>query len=92
MERKFTKGPWEVSPDMQWNNGAKVYEINYGEYGEVVAESVYEKEDANLIAAAPDLYEALEEMVNRFVHYAETYNDIKAIAQGREALKKAKGE
>jgi hypothetical protein len=50
-----TPGPWKVEKE-----GTRWYEIHYGEDGECVAEIVHDKADAKLIAAAPDMLEALE--------------------------------
>lgn len=62
---KFTPGPWRSAPyfPQEWlNNGQKEqgYEVTYGEDKEVVSERIYTKEDAALIAAAPEMYEMLE--------------------------------
>lgn len=55
------------------------------------------KADANLIAAAPDLYEALKELLNygvEFEHadYVVAQIDKEAIKDARAAIAKAKGE
>jgi hypothetical protein len=51
---KFTPGPWWVTPD----NG--YYNIHSSE-GEIIGcEGLCEYDDTHLIAAAPDLYAALE--------------------------------
>lgn len=60
---KFTPGPWRSAPyfPQEWlNNGQKEqgYEVTYGEDKEVVSERIYTKEDAALIAAAPEMYES----------------------------------
>lgn len=62
MEFKGTKGEWSVNPIKQWNNGTQVYEINHGDDGEVVAESVYTLEDAKIMAASKELLEALQKI------------------------------
>lgn len=64
METEHTPAPWSVNPQKQWSNGNKVFEINFGEDGEVIGEGVYTKADAQLIAAAPDLLEALKTMID----------------------------
>ena len=40
-------------------NGVETNEVHFGDYGECVAEYVYEDKDALLIASAPEMLEAL---------------------------------
>lgn len=49
---------WKIS-DIK-TNGVPGYEIHWSEDGECVTDHVYTKEDANLIAAAPALFETLK--------------------------------
>jgi hypothetical protein len=44
--------------------GFSTHEIHWSDYGECVAEIVHGEHNANLIAAAPELFEALEEIVH----------------------------
>ena len=90
-EEKFTPGSWHVRNNgPHWNNPSITnYDIAYSECGELVAEHVYEESDAHLIAAAPDLYEALEEAREFLVHLNVTGS---LIDQIDEALAKALGE
>ena len=62
-ESKFTKGPWTAkNAGAHWNNKAiDNWVICYGSDGEQIVDHVYEEADAYLIAAAPELYEALKE-------------------------------
>lgn len=64
-EFKGTPGPWKVNAiGKHWNNESLVHlEVTFGFEGECICDTVYQREDANLIAAAPDLLEALQEMV-----------------------------
>ncbi len=64
-EFKGTAGPWNVNAIGQhWNNPSLSHiEVTFGTDGECVCDTVYEMADANLIAAAPELLEALQEMV-----------------------------
>jgi hypothetical protein len=84
-EAKFTKGDWRVERFV--NN--KGFEIAFNDDGEVVADYVYEESDAHLIAAAPDMYDAMQELVDRVergeVRSVKTYHKFKAI------LTKARG-
>ncbi|MFC4275535.1 hypothetical protein [Achromobacter aloeverae] len=72
MTNKYTPGPWRViNGGAHWNNpdipnyrihapnSERAYDIAYSGIGELVAEHVYELEDARLISAAPELLEAL---------------------------------
>lgn len=59
---KFTPGPWKVYKRAE-PVGHAAYEIHYSEDGECVAEVVHEEADALLIAAAPEMYQALEHIV-----------------------------
>ncbi len=62
---KGTPGPWSVNVIGQhWNNKSLTHiEVTFGEDGECICDTVYSADDAQLIAAAPDLLEALQEMV-----------------------------
>ena len=55
---EHTKGPWKAV-----NNGDTVdnWDIYWSDDGECVVDHVYTEADARLIAAAPDLLEALQE-------------------------------
>lgn len=59
---KGTPGPWKYAKNgPHWNNAAlERISIEFGIYGENIADTVYEENDARLIAAAPDLLEACE--------------------------------
>lgn len=81
-----TPGPWKVHKKPV-RIGFAEYEIHYSDDGECVADVVYEEGDAHLIAAAPDMYKALKDMLAAF---GNTEND--AIEKGRKALTKARGE
>lgn len=89
MERKWTPGPW-------WINGQKSVR---GPDFEYIANANWKngKANAQMIAAAPDLYQALEEMVNEQVDYM-TRNALGdpekqfSIKLARAALAKARGE
>ena len=67
MKKNFTKGEWKIGrqgtvvsdtiPENHSNSGHTDVEY-YGGY--LIAESIVNKADAKLIAAAPDMYNALE--------------------------------
>ena len=69
-EFKGTPGPWRVNTiGKHWNNPALVHlEVTFGTDGECICDTVYRREDADLIAAAPELLESLQEL---FAHYKE---------------------
>lgn len=76
---KHTPGPWRVvNAGPHWNNtaipnyrvvrtpapsGPNGYDVAWSADGELVVEHVYEEADAHLIAAAPELLEALKGVV-----------------------------
>lgn len=59
MENNHTPGPW-TAVEFEQPIGGCTHEIQHGRDGEVVCENVYGKENAKLIAAAPELLEALK--------------------------------
>lgn len=91
---KHTPGPWEAQLTEVYPGHKKyVYEIVTPDYDVVSALlNIRKEEDARLIAAAPELFEALEELLRRVQYDAEcqTYwPDAQAKAQA--ALSKAMG-
>ena len=67
-ETKFTKGPWKATYDSQLRAAIEIYNTEdrilvavLPDRGTIEAMSEIEA-NANLIAAAPDMYEALEEV------------------------------
>ena len=65
---KHTPGPWVAQPDPHSNPGEWVIGIANGPVDYV---AVCSERDARLIAAAPELLEALTKMVERISYYAE---------------------
>lgn len=59
---KGTPGPWMYANHGPHRNNQELDDISiqYGSVGEHIADTVYEENDARLIAAAPDLLEACE--------------------------------
>ncbi|HHM8948092.1 TPA: hypothetical protein ACRNDK_002303 [Pseudomonas aeruginosa] len=90
---KHTPGPW------QWNHGRLLHNVT-GEYSETILDIEEEAwrptdDDSKLIAAAPDLLEALQGMLEV---YGGQYNDdclpkasteLELIQQARAAIAKA---
>lgn len=96
---KHTPGPWRVSPsvggtvvsEVQIDTGGIDVGHNHKEYygGYCIAESIFRDEDKNLIAAAPEMYSALCEVMN--YHNDEVHRiDVWELVE--KALEKAKGE
>lgn len=95
----ITKGPWAVNEDGWMVESDK--EHGWVNDGWIVCktEGPDRKDNAHLIAAAPELLEALEGMTERYTELAnsgdcgfwdcENENEVKA---ARAAIKKAKGE
>lgn len=94
-----TSGPWKVSPlvhgtvisEVPIDTGGVDVGHNYKEYygGYCVAESIFRDADKNLIAAAPEMYFALCEVLkyqNDEIHRLDIWDLVE------NALKKAKGE
>jgi hypothetical protein len=54
-----TKGPWKAHATGFARSGVPEFEIHWSDFGECVAEVVHGEDAARLIAAAPDLLNAL---------------------------------
>lgn len=78
----YTKGPWEPKTADEWENG---FDFFAGKNGAFVFLADVGLEDARLIAAAPDLLEALEYAVSRD-------DGLKSHENVMQAIAKAKGE
>ncbi len=82
----YTPGPWKHRPSM-W--GKKLRYVRFGQNVNYTTGNVL-ADDARLISAAPDLYEALKEIVDAtdtgWEHLDATFT------RARAALKKARGE
>lgn len=105
---KFTPGPWVYAPDYDENDGDIIINRDY-EFPVAICfksdlrdEIQYDPEEvranANLIAAAPDLYAALEEVLNSTMAMREedfrydegSVSDVLNLC--RAVLAKARGE
>lgn len=91
MVNKHTPGPWGYLRYNHWNNpNLDCFEITYGEHGEAIADTVYEEADARLIAAAPQMLEALERECRLNAEEASCCLDCNGCFIG-QAIKAAKG-
>jgi hypothetical protein len=99
-EKKFTHGPWssdgnpEFYPLISSNNGDLVSQVFHAD-GEPDDNIDIEQCGANahLIAAAPELLEALEFMIDRFECRRDNlFSQRKACLDARTAINKAYGE
>ena len=84
-----TPGPWTVGGDTQFMNQVEIWPAigcAYGVGPEVIA-------NAHLIAAAPDLLEALEAIVEALSNFDEEglIEHAQQIIDARDAIKKARG-
>ena len=89
-ETKFTPGRWV----WKYEN---LYSENDGEKDKPVLVTDYEVPerttwDSHLIAAAPDLYEALQRLVNVSAEIAPDVQSASVFTDARAALAKARGE
>ena len=91
MNTKFTKGPWRVGwllkdAVLTDENGKYVANCRTGEFG-----SDIEKANAALIASAPELYGALEQIAALYIDDRSSSMH-KALCIANKALKKARCE
>lgn len=88
-----TQGPWKIHRlGRHWNNeNLEDLAIVYGNDGEHICDTVYEEGDAHLIAAAPDLLEALENAKSMFPRGTECKIWKAIIDQTNKSIAKAKG-
>ena len=81
-ERKWTEGPWVVEDETLYGTefGYTVPLMDLGFY----AENERHDHDANLISAAPDLYEALEYVSKYAIWFPQFVYDALAKARGEQ--------
>ena len=75
MELKGTKGKWKRVLLEETEFHTKKNEIHYSEDGECVAEYVYDDYDAQLISKAPELLEALYNLLKWSAHFPPAMNE-----------------
>jgi len=98
MSTKHTPGPWTAKHTPESSN--QEYVVMAGPRWQIasvdfVGNSVTEKANARLIAAAPALLEALRALLDEAEQFAKAippYSSSEAIASARAAIKKATGE
>ena len=108
-DTEFTPGPWKWTENSASEKGNECIEVFQGEGSEYSPQVCYLQScyrgsaetiaDAHLIASAPDIYKALEDLLDRYVGLvecgdcgnwdAETEEEVIA---SRTALTKARGE
>lgn len=102
-EFKGTPGKWVVHEIGQhWNNKALTHlEITFGEDGECICDTVYQRADADLIAAAPELLDALQKILSSAYEIehdfyglpgGEDFGISQVIKDAQSAINKALGE
>ena len=96
-EKKFTPGPWEINSLKPETN--RVLDANSSDTPAFVTIWFTRREqeldaNAHLIAAAPQLLEALEKLVEEYKMATGllNYDDIEEISLAKQAIKKAYGE
>lgn len=92
---RWTPGPWRVQPHDP--DDAPRAPVDVCGSGWVIAADLKSVEDARLIAAAPELYEALANLVPRFhrcmvAHGTDAEFADEAVTKARAALASAHGE
>ena len=97
-DAKFTPGPWVAHETGRARSGLPEHEIHWSDIGECVAEVVHGAANADLISAAPELYEALEIILADYLDASDEWDKenqeyaTTVIDQSRAALAKARGK
>lgn len=98
MKIEHTPGPWKAY-ELPQKIGYATHEIHFNDDGECVAEIVHGEANAQLIAAAPDLLEALIRLIEAKNYKDELGKDSdyelmkeNALRSAKEAIKKATGD
>jgi hypothetical protein len=97
----WTKGEWEILEYDSFDGVTIGQPAGYGYYhiasaperGDGGEDDEEMNANANLIAAAPDLYLAVKELIESSVFMREEYSDMnEAVSLAEKALAKARGE
>ena len=100
-EPNFTPGPWHVGHGHELSTGMEgweYYPVCWSKDDENVCDIVYNKADADLIAAAPEMYAELEEILSdldTFPQVAPVVDHLEVFdlkQKIRKLLRKASGE
>ena len=97
-EAKFTPGPWSVDAGFETSRPGdfdEYWQVHDGK--DAIACSAYcyagnRKANAHLIAAAPELYEVLDDIATAAHNGFNIHQNSVLIAEARAALAKARGE
>ena len=90
-----TPGPWHYSPDVSLHNTALVYGAD--KYLVADAGRIHRRQpeeqiaNAKLIAAAPDLLDALRDMTEFYAQVTASPDEDSVLAAARAAIAKAEG-
>lgn len=93
---EHTKGPWHIGPETVLRPTMTIYSrpFGLGDICEVYPKGEEGKANARLISAAPELLEALEEVVAEATAYEARHGEMRRpwVRKARAAIAKAKGE
>lgn len=89
-EKKWTPGPWTIAHNVWGMNGISTVDLEKEITPHLSVRSEEEEANAYLIAAAPDLVEALESLYERYI--ACIGNEGPEASAARQALARAYGE
>lgn len=88
MKFKGTKGEWKAV-ELNEKMAACTHEIQFNTDGECITDGVYGEANAQLIAAAPNLLEALQDITTYFGYMDE---ESKQVVNAKKAINKAIGK
>lgn len=91
MNTKFTRGPWRAEYDKVFHGRFVVAQCNAGVSVGINEMILRRNANAALIASAPELYEALEQIAALYIDDRSSSMH-KALCIANKALKKARGE
>ena len=91
MNTKFTKGPWRAEYDKVFHGRFVVAQCNAGVSVGITEMILRRNANAALIASAPELYGALEQIAALYIDDRSSAMH-KALCIANKALKKARGE
>lgn len=90
---EYTKGEWKVEPIIKNTTFGIFTEYHRYELARVFIHNGEQEANANLIASAPDLYEACKEALDIFTQYDATKGVVSGISlKLNEAKRKAEGK